>query len=458
MKFHYTKCHPNGGLPDDAFTEANGFWLCLYPEDYLRVIQPTRRSDGLVRKIQAAVIQMVEASVCRRSKSHDDWYNGWDKEREKYTPSATASSHVGTPVYVPTVKSAVKTKQTEPLRSRSSTPAPASQPRSNHQHATSSRSTSTSPAPIALACSPLVAQSPEFNPDYEVEVEAADICPITDLRVTSIHLVPDDCRAFLEKGAQKYKVLLSGNVFSCPRTMQALARRMATLDLDDKGPSQDTRFVPCHDGAMRDAVISALGIEAKMVLSIMETETVFEPPSKRRRMSDISSLPINQRAKNLIQKGCFPLFQPARREWTEGQKLKLTAGTVTLDWPPQGWKELSGDLKLLQWEIAAYKLSEATRDAATTVNMPRTELLDRFNFLALPGTSCHHIPRVHKEEAKARLMAYEKLRRMANGDKASEVEVRWLQILECGAMMRDTTEDAILCQMEDIPLRLVDSM
>ena len=63
LKCHYLKAHPHGSLPDDAFTERNGFWIVLYPEDYLRVIQPTAWSDEVARKTKAAIMLMLSQSA-----------------------------------------------------------------------------------------------------------------------------------------------------------------------------------------------------------------------------------------------------------------------------------------------------------------------------------------------------------------------------------------------------------
>ena len=149
----------------------------------------------------------------------------------------------------------------------------------------------------------------------------------------------------------------------------------------------------------------------------------------------------------------LPTFQPARREWGEDVIVEHRAGDVKVMWPPEGWKDLCGDLKLLQWEVAAYRLAEAMRPV---FHMPRSKFLDRYNFLALPGTSCHHVPRAHKDTAKARY-TYERLRGLANCESANESNVKWLQILECGAMMRYTSEDALLDLLETVPLRLKDT-
>ena len=450
LKFHYEKCHPKGSLPDGAFTEANGFWLALYPADYLRVIKPTPRVSELARKTRAAVITMLGASTCQRLKSKNDWYDGWDKEREGYKPAEKGVSP-DLPAYHPTplqqIKSAVTTV-------RHTTPQPTTE---RERSKSMSRTRSPSPAlSDSSAISSFIGKSPPFRPDYKDDIEVAETSSSPEITVIKISLLPDDCKVYLKEGDLSYKAVLSNTIFGCPRAMQALARRMATLSLEPQDLIADTRLTPCHNQAKRGQVMTVLGIDPKFIVSIMMTPPLFEPPTKRSRMEELSEMTTSQRAVNLMRRGCFPLFQPARREWGEDDKVELKAGEVSLTWPPQGWKELSGDLKLLQWEMAAYKLAEATRPVQV-LQMPGSELLDRFNFLALPGTSCHHVPRAHKETAKARYHIYERLREMANGESTEDSDIKWLQILECGAMMRDTSEDALLDLLESVPLRLKDT-
>ena len=322
-----------------------------------------------------------------------------------------------------------------------------------------SKSRTRSPSPAlseSSTTSSFIAKSPTFRPDYRDDIEVAEPSSSPEITVISISLLPDDCKVYLKEGDLSYKAILSNTIFGCPKAMQALARRMATLSLEPQDLIADTRLTPCHNQEKRDQVVTVLGIDPKFIVSITMTPPLFEPPTKRSRMEELSEMTPSQRAVNLMRRGCFPLFQPARREWREDDKVELKAGEVSLTWSPQGWKELSGDLKLLQWEVAAYKLAEATRPVQV-LQMPRSELLDRFNFLALPGTSCHHVPRAHKEIAKARFHTYERLRVLANGESAVENDVKWLQILECGAMMRNTAEDCLLDLLETVPLRLKDT-
>ena len=116
-----------------------------------------------------------------------------------------------------------------------------------------------------------------------------------------------------------------------------------------------------------------LGIDPKLVVSIMVTAPLSEPPSKRSRKSELSAMTTSQTAINLLKRGCFPLYQPARREWGEDGQEKLQVGNVSMMWPPTGWKDLSGDLNLLQWGVAAYRLTEATRDTPKVLHMLRSE-------------------------------------------------------------------------------------
>ena len=246
--------------------------------------------------------------------------------------------------------------------------------------------------PAAATASPLVAGSPAFDPDYEVE---AGLVPENTVSILKINLLPGDCHAYLKEGAVFFKVGLSDEVFSCPRTIQVLARRMATLDLEESGPSSSTIFISCQDQGKIEAVVSVLGLPSSMILTTLMSETQFEPPAKRQR----TDLSIQERASELLKKGRFPLFQPAQREWSEMEPVTLKAGQVSIFWPPPGWKDLSRDVKLLQWEVAAYKLAEATRDSTTVIPKSRSDLLDRFNFLALPGTAGHHITKATRDAA-----------------------------------------------------------
>ena len=51
---------------------------------------------------------------------------------------------------------------------------------------------------------------------------------------------------------------------------------------------------------------------------------------------------------------------------------------------------------------------------------------------------------------------YESLRKVALDKASQEDSIQWLEILECGVMMHDTTDDLIMDQLNNIPLWLQD--
>ena len=137
--------------------ERNDFWMAIYPEDFICVIQSTERSDEVARKTKAAIMSMLSqsASSCRRKKYREKWYEGWELERESYqpeTPSQDTPKYTPTPMEINKTNTAIVTTKMP----RSVTPV-----------------TSQSTTPAATTPSPLVAGSSAFDPDYEVEAGSA---------------------------------------------------------------------------------------------------------------------------------------------------------------------------------------------------------------------------------------------------------------------------------------------
>ena len=246
-----------------------------------------------------------------RKKYCEEWYKGWELERESYQPDTPSQD---TPKYIPTQTEINKTSKAivTTKRPRSVTPVP-----------------SQSMTPAAKSVSPLVAGIPAFDMDYEVEVGSSGIVLENCVSILKINLLPGDCHVYLKEGAVLFKVGLCDEVFSCPWTMQVLARRMATLDLEEGGPNSSTIFISCHDQGNIEAVVSVLGLPSSMILTTLMSEMLFEPPAKRHR----TDLSIQQRASELLKKGCFPLFQPARREWSEMEPRVVRDGTISLERP-----------------------------------------------------------------------------------------------------------------------------
>lgn len=57
-----------------------------------------------------------------------------------------------------------------------------------------------------------------------------------------------------------------------------------------------------------------------------------------------------RRAKDLLKRGCLPLFPPSPREWTDEEVITVTGAPVELKWPPKEWRKMTPESKTLHWE------------------------------------------------------------------------------------------------------------
>ena len=76
------------------------------------------------------------------------------------------------------------------------------------------------------------------------------------------------------------------------------------------------------------------------------------------------------------------MVPPARPNWYRDEILKLEGTTII--WPQHGWNKMSSDRRKLTWEFAAITI-ELKTVSCNAIN--KTDLLDKYNCLALPGTS-----------------------------------------------------------------------
>ncbi|KAK3576866.1 hypothetical protein CHS0354_012919 [Potamilus streckersoni] len=109
------------------------------------------------------------------------------------------------------------------------------------------------------------------------------------------------------------------------------------------------------------------------------------------------------RAANLLEWGCMPLFPPARRECQEDTANQIPIGSSMLPWPPNGWKWMNPDQKLLQWEYVSMLLENSIEKPLPS-SLNRGVLLDKFNMLALPGTSVPMTAEQHLIYRKGQLL------------------------------------------------------
>ena len=146
-----------------------------------------------------------------------------------------------------------------------------------------------------------------------------------------------------------------------------------------------------------------------------------------------------------------PAIPPARRDWSSTQ-ITLKYKDVSIAWPPTDWQAMSADRKLLSWEYASMTLQQRM-DPTKSSTIERIDLLDKFNFLALPGT----VEKQGKKEAhivrKARYYIYEQLKTIVSEDNGDPT---WIRMLERSCALRDRSTDDFLSTIDskDIPIRL----
>ena len=205
-----------------------------------------------------------------------------------------------------------------------------------------------------------------------------------------------------------------------------------------------------------DSLLSSLTVTQAVTdsqsssLSVTSAVTDCQPPKKKhcsfvKRVSSITSPSISYRALKLLRVGGMPQWQPARRSWDEPGSVTFQEGSLSLSWPPNGWKKQTPDQRLLAWEFACFRILASRGKTPTS----RTEMLDSFNFLALPGTACHKISL--SPIARGRNQNFLALKAISENKLKN---IPYLSMLECASMMRDFSNDSLLKQCDKIPLRL----
>ena len=153
---------------------------------------------------------------------------------------------------------------------------------------------------------------------------------------------------------------------------------------------------------------------------------------------------LRSRAEVLLTKGCMPLLPPARRNWTSEEEIKLPLSALFAWWPPQRWMALSSDAKLMVWESVAMSL--ALKDGF--VDMERGEILDHYNFLALPGSAP---PQLKSDYQTSRYFLFKVVRDLFLGKtQASESNKQLINMLDAAkaAAFQSSSTIQILEQIE----------
>lgn len=119
---------------------------------------------------------------------------------------------------------------------------------------------------------------------------------------------------------------------------------------------------------------------------------------------------IQERAESLLRFGLMPLCAPARRDWSKGGLFSLEVGGKEFPWPPMGWTGMTSDQRLLAVEFAANTIEFNATGSFPALS--RCHLLDKYNFLVLPGTAKIRRTETEKNHNKSRFYTYQQLRRI----------------------------------------------
>ena len=207
---------------------------------------------------------------------------------------------------------------------------------------------------------------------------------------------------------------------------------------------------PTPVGSFRPLFASSPSVSAcssRSVSPANSVRTLTLPPTSSSSLNVIRPQTVTSVSSNvsgILAWGGMPLFPPARRNWEK--TVTFAYAGKTLEWPPQNWIRMTPDQKLLNWEYAAMSLEQASGMSSV---VDRGDLLDKYNFLALPGTK---FPPLDSPLRKARYYVYETIRRSTNSTCTSN----FIAQVKAAMSTRDTSVDEFIKTVNDsgVSLRL----
>lgn len=449
LKEHGKRHHPLEirKLPNGFFSENNGFYLAVNPEDYRRVVRPSHWESEEAQEARRCILKWAQAAR-KPSLTMNQIEKAWELE-----------NHDGISIYSDI--SSFDGSRTQDMME-------------------------------------------DFDEEYTPENPT-----INEPTLRSITMVPGEVNIEYNSLIDVYRVELKNTIYEDIKSTSSLMRRMSTLKTYP--PLEATRTYKLTGNNLKEQLKVAsrlLGIEDRHIITIKRIEqelftsipkpmtsiTLTLPPkplpdcitsNKENQPILKSNLPnshskptqvlsssdthtnkplsekqpsrnivtIQQRARKILEFGSMPLVPPARRNWDREEVLKLEGTTIS--WPPHGWKKMSSDQRKLTWEFAATTL-ELKTVSFNAIN--RTDLLDKYNCLALPGTSEDGKHSDNKIRSKVRYYNYEYLRIVANKKTTSREDKEVVEMLERAASVRNKTVDFLVHQINrySVCLRLDD--
>ena len=392
FKKHVNVKHSGVGVSNDFFSEASGFYLALYPTDYARVINPIPMTSPTAQTAIHAVRLWLRGANSSRSAS--EWEAGWN------LGSATP-----------------------PWEEAQAIPA--------------------SPVP-ATPVQPYSPTHPQMT--------------ASDMTLRNVQEKDDQIDIDVELGGSLFVVVLNSSV-KLLITMGQLQQQIRSIQPRPVGKLADVRGTSFEEVAGK--VSSQLGVSEVFVdqvqmlvptpgrLPIPFPTCNPQPvqPGCLPQSSQISAArKPGQEAAQLLSWGMLPLLPPGRRNWDQDEAVTLTGRNHSVKWPPSGWRTFTAERRLQVFEFAAGLLDADLTGFPVT---SRSDLLDKYNFMALPGS----MPPQQGPKSAMRPANYQQLRAIATGE---EPDLRLLKTYRNASQDRDDELDHLIRVVDGagIPLRL----
>ncbi|KAL3871527.1 hypothetical protein ACJMK2_025861 [Sinanodonta woodiana] len=451
-------------LQPEFFSESNGFWLSLQPENYKRIVSPNAWESTMAIRTRAAVLSWLEG-IKRPTKGQKEWESGWDAVIGKTSKSSQYSSiaiRSDTPMsesrFVPDYDEEIEEPQLKRPRCESYSP---TRPEIQVDLEVQSFHMTGDGVTIQVV-------STNGTLWYRCDIKREEtnarfldtLLRRVNARMHTSSMIPPPVMTNVENPERELKLKLAKIIginkdaiirisrasatFTPPRADDEPSIHIPTTPKDQNQNLPMTRCTMMKTPSVAEEAPKALDLSQKnsSPLPIQATDTNI---SKK-------CLTIKERVLMVLKMGSMPLLAPARRDWKKEMQFTITEGSTVIHWPPEGWTKMTPDQKLLTWEYAAMTL-ETGAGSRMNPALERSYLLDKFNMLALPGTA---EPAYGGEmiSRKARYYNYEWLRQLAIHGYKSTADEEFVEMVEGSMSRRDKSTDDVLRRIHTVPLRI----
>ena len=386
-----TKHGADSIVTEKFFTDGNGFYLSIFPEDYSKVITPAMPTSEEARTAMN-LMRLWAGAVANPSRTLQDWENGWKRGNATPTREEPSPYNPGSPI--------------------------------------SSAQIPYSPTRPEMTSHIRINQMLLLEDKVELDVVLDDAFYIVNLNSS-----------------------IKRDVVRLTKIQDSVVNTRARphgVTSEVKG----TKFDELSQSVSETIQVSEVFIDNIQVIkpilgrlprpfpkkATLPLQSAALPPPLR------ASAPISpsQQARDLLSWGVMPLIPPARRNWDQDEVVSLRGRNTSLKWPPKGWRTFTAVRKLQVFEHASGLLdSDVTGFPVTS----KSDILDKYNFLVLPGSS----PSPRSAKTGMRHGNYMALREIAL---ELENDGRMLKMFQSASHDRDSEVDHMIKAINNIGVRL----